>query len=82
MARGKESDLGLPSLPYQRIVVKLGTSLLTGGSDHLDEKIMSELVRQVAQLHEQGQELALVTSGAIAAGRYQELGATYPASSW
>lgn len=57
--------------PYHRIVVKLGTSLLTGGSDHLNEDIMSSLVAQVAQLHRQGLELLVVSSGAIAAGRYK-----------
>jgi len=56
-------------------VVKLGTSLLTGGSDHLDEEVMSGLVRQLAQLHQQGVELVVVSSGAIAAGR-DKLGLT------
>ena len=59
------------SLPYRRIVAKFGTSLLTGGSDHLNQDIMSSLVTQVAQLHEQGLELLVVSSGAIAAGRYK-----------
>lgn len=59
-----------PSLPYHRIVVKFGTNLLTGGSDHLDQGIMSQLVNQVAQLHKQGLELLIVSSGAIAAGRH------------
>jgi glutamate 5-kinase len=52
-------------------VVKLGTSLLTDGSDHLNQDIMSSLVAQVAQLHRQGLELLVVSSGAIAAGRYK-----------
>ncbi len=59
------------NLPYHRIVAKFGTSLLTGGSDHLNQDIMSSLVTQVAQLHEQGLELLVVSSGAIAAGRYK-----------
>lgn len=58
-----------PRLPYHRIVVKLGTSLLTGGTDHLDPAVMSNLVSQLAQLHRRGLELLVVTSGAIAAGR-------------
>ncbi len=58
-------------MPYHRIVAKLGTSLLTGGSDHLDEDIMSRLVAQVAQLHRQGLEMLVVSSGAIASGRYK-----------
>ena len=60
-----------PSLPYHRIVVKFGTNLLTGGSDHLDQSIISRLVTQVAQLHKQGLELLIVSSGAIAAGRHK-----------
>lgn len=58
-------------LPYRRIVVKTGTRLLTGGSDHLDRKIMSRLVDQMARLHAQGVELILVSSGAIASGRHK-----------
>ncbi len=56
---------------YQRIVVKMGTRLLTGGSNHLDQEIMSRLVAQIAQLHAQGVEPILVSSGAIASGRYK-----------
>ncbi|MBA7472997.1 Glutamate 5-kinase [subsurface metagenome] len=59
------------SLPYKRIVAKFGTNLLTGGSDHLDQDIMSRLIAQVAQLHKQGLGLVIVSSGAIAAGRYK-----------
>jgi len=62
----KKSDL-----PYHRVVVKLGTSLLTGGTDHLDEDIMSHLIAQMAQLHQQGFEILVVSSGAIASGRHK-----------
>jgi glutamate 5-kinase len=57
--------------PYKRVVAKLGTSLLTGGSDHLNLEIMSTLVRQLAQMHHQGLELSVVTSGAVASGRHK-----------
>ena len=56
---------------YRRIVAKFGTRLLTGGSDRLDEDIMSRLVSQVAQLHNQGLEVIIVSSGAIASGRHR-----------
>ncbi|MGB0836133.1 MAG: glutamate 5-kinase [Psychrobium sp.] len=56
-------------MKYQRIVVKLGTSVLTGGSDRLNRAQMVELVRQMAHLHNNGCEIVLCTSGAIAAGR-------------
>lgn len=54
---------------YQRIVVKLGTSVLTGGTPRLDRAQMVELARQCAELHHQGRDVILCTSGAIAAGR-------------
>ena len=56
---------------YQRIVVKLGTRLLTGGGNHLNQEVMSSLARQVANLHAQGAEVIIVSSGAIAAGRHK-----------
>jgi len=59
------------SLPYHRIVAKFGTSLLTDGSDQMNQNVMSSLVGQVAQLHQQGLELVVVSSGAIASGRYK-----------
>ena len=71
----KKTDRTSPSLRYRRVVAKLGTSLLTGGGDCLDEEIMSSLVHQMAHLHNRGLELLLVSSGAIAAGRH-ELGLT------
>jgi len=59
------------AMSYHRIVAKFGTSLLTGGSDRLDGDIMSRLVAQVAQLHQQGLEMLVVSSGAIASGRHK-----------
>ncbi len=63
------------NLPYHRIAVKFGTSLLTGGSDHLNQEVMSSLVAQVARLHRQGLELLIVSSGAIVSGK-SKLGLT------
>ena len=54
---------------HQRIVVKLGTSTLTGGTAHLSPPRIVDLVRQMADLHDQGLDLILVSSGAIAVGR-------------
>ncbi len=54
---------------YKRLVVKAGTTVLTGGTNKLDETIMGGLVKQIASLHRSGGEILLVTSGAIAAGR-------------
>ncbi len=62
---------GLSGLPYQRIVVKLGTRLLTGGGSRLDLEAMAGLVAQVAGLHAKGVEQVMVSSGAIASGRHK-----------
>jgi len=71
MDNGKKPNLKAANLPYHRIVVKLGTSLLTDGSDHLNRDTISSLAAQVAQLHGQGLELLIVSSGAIASGRHK-----------
>ncbi len=53
----------------QTVVVKLGTSVLTGGTLALDRAHMVELARQCAELKKQGHSIVMVSSGAIAAGR-------------
>lgn len=52
-----------------RIVVKLGTHTLTDNTDSLSRPRMIDLVRQMADLHTQGHEILLVSSGAVFAGR-------------
>ncbi|CAH8201280.1 glutamate 5-kinase [Vibrio aestuarianus] len=64
------------AIQLQTVVVKLGTSVLTGGTLALDKAHMVELVRQCAELKKQGHSVVIVSSGAIAAGR-EHLG--YPA---
>lgn len=54
---------------YHRIVAKFGTNLLTAGSERLDTGVMSSLVEQAVRLMDEGREVLIVTSGAIAAGR-------------
>jgi len=56
---------------YRRIVAKFGTNLLTAGSDRLDAPVMSSLVAQIVRLLDEGREVVVVTSGAIAAGRHR-----------
>ncbi|MCL0029200.1 glutamate 5-kinase [Dehalococcoidia bacterium] len=59
-----------PGGGYRRIVVKAGTSLLTGGSGQLDSEVMTTLVEQIARLQTSDRQMMLVTSGAVAAGRH------------
>ncbi len=54
---------------YRRIVVKLGTGVLTDGTDGLSRPRMVDLVRQVAMLQAAGREVLVVSSGAVTAGR-------------
>lgn len=56
---------------YERVVIKLGTSVLTGGTPSLNHPHMVELVRQCADLHKRGKDVIVCTSGAIAVGRHQ-----------
>ena len=53
----------------QRVVVKVGTTVLTGGGRALDPERMRDLARQIDALRRAGHEALLVSSGAIAAGR-------------
>jgi glutamate 5-kinase len=53
----------------KRLVVKIGTNTLTGGQDHLSRPEMCGIAKQVARLVRDGHQVALVSSGAIVAGR-------------
>lgn len=52
-----------------RIVIKIGSNVLTRSDGKLDVTRMSALVDQVAWLRQQGHEVILVSSGAVACGR-------------
>ena len=63
---------GVSPLAYRRVVVKVGTAVLTGGgadSAGVDLPVLGSIVRQISGLRAQGAEVMLVTSGAVAAGR-------------
>lgn len=53
----------------ERIVIKVGSSTLTHPTSKLNLGQIEVLVRQLADLRNQGKELIVVTSGAISAGR-------------
>lgn len=52
-----------------RIVVKIGSNVITRADGTLDVTRMSALVDQVAELRRDGYQIILVSSGAVAAGR-------------
>jgi glutamate 5-kinase len=59
----------------KRLVVKVGSALVTNNGTGLAADFIADCARQIAQLHVQGRATILVTSGAIAAGM-QRLGWT------
>lgn len=52
----------------KRIVVKIGSSLLTADGQGLDDQALAGWVRQIAHLWQEGREVAIVSSGAVAEG--------------
>ncbi|MBD3892780.1 glutamate 5-kinase [Hydrogenophaga sp.] len=54
--------------PARRIVVKVGSSLVTNEGRGLDEAAIDQWSQQLAALVQQGRELIMVSSGAVAEG--------------
>lgn len=52
----------------KRIVIKLGSNVLTDDKGFIDREYIRDVSAQVAQLHKRGYEPVIVTSAAIAAG--------------
>ena len=57
----------------KRLVIKVGSALVTNNGEGLDLSAISEWARQIAQLRQANREVVLVSSGAIACGM-QRLG--------
>ncbi|MGC9940547.1 MAG: glutamate 5-kinase [Verrucomicrobiota bacterium] len=57
-----------PLKSASRVVVKLGTGVLTDSRKLIDPAQLEQLVAQVAELKNTGKEIVLVTSGAVGAG--------------
>jgi glutamate 5-kinase len=60
--------MSTPLAKARRIVVKIGSSLLTNAGAGLDREAIAEWVRQVSELRARNLEVVLVSSGAIAEG--------------
>ena len=52
-----------------RVAIKIGSNVLTRPDGTLDITRMSALVDQIAELHREGNEIILISSGAVASGR-------------
>jgi glutamate 5-kinase len=57
----------------QRIVIKIGSSSLTSRHGEISHKKLEKLVNEIVQLKDDGHEVVIVSSGAVAAG-YRKLG--------
>lgn len=55
--------------PYKRIVIKVGTNVITKENGLLDLDVLENLVFQISELKKQQAEVILVSSGAMGAGR-------------
>jgi glutamate 5-kinase len=51
-----------------RIVVKVGSNLLTDKAGRINQKRISSLTREISELHNKAIEIVMVSSGAIASG--------------
>ena len=55
---------------YKRIVIKIGTKVITSKDRAIDKDRVKDIVSQVSDLADRGIQVILVTSGAIGAGLY------------
>jgi glutamate 5-kinase len=55
-------------LKVKRLVVKLGTGILTSGIGQIDTGVISNICEQIAQLRKQGITVIVVSSGAVGLG--------------
>ena len=58
----------LKKTPPRRIVVKLGTGVLTSGIGELNQTRIASVCAQIAALRAQGTEIIVVSSGAVGLG--------------
>ena len=52
----------------ERVVIKIGSSLVTNQGKGLDQERLSSIAKQIAYLKNEGKTVVLVSSGAIAEG--------------
>ncbi len=57
------------ALAYKRIIIKIGSNVLTLDNGMPDLARIKHLVDQIAEIKKQGKEVILVSSGAVASGR-------------
>ena len=68
MTANASSSSTKKALKSNTIVVKIGSSLLTNNGKGLDRTAIYEWAKQIAKLHNEGYQVLLVSSGAVAEG--------------
>ena len=53
----------------KRVVIKIGSRVLTAGTDALHEEVFRNVAKNISSLKKDGYEIIIVSSGAVAAGR-------------
>ena len=66
---GEEQKLRGALNSCRRIVVKVGTKAISSQEGGLDIAVLEDICAQIANLHDSGKEVMLVSSGAIATGK-------------
>src|SRR3546814_4586433 len=59
---------GFDPAHWNRIVIKIGSSLLVDREGHIREDWLKTIVEEIAERHAAGQQIIIVSSGAIALG--------------
>jgi glutamate 5-kinase len=68
MATPTQDSIPTPAASARRLVVKVGSSLVTNSGRGLDHAAVEKWAAQIAELKGMGREIVLVSSGAIAEG--------------
>src|SRR5690606_9841106 len=56
-------------IAIERVVIKVGTQVITNQDNRITGKILAKLVEQIAYLNEHGVQVVLVSSGSVIAGK-------------
>ena len=67
---------------YKRIVVKVGTGVISNAKGQLDEGVLKGIVDQIVHLREKKVEVVLVTSGAVGGSSSGAYGSPAFAGTW
>ncbi|MEK7175447.1 MAG: glutamate 5-kinase [Patescibacteria group bacterium] len=54
---------------YKRIIIKIGTGVISNKEGRLDKVVLENIVEQISFLKKKGLEVVLITSGAVGSGR-------------